>query len=71
MVAEDCAPSASACASLIDSLCARGMASEAYAALEGMHEAGRPLSVKLCCQTLVALLRTGQVSRAFHAFEEH
>ena len=69
---EDGAPPAQAvCADLIDSLCARGLAAEAYAALSRMQDAGRALSIRMCCQTMTACLRANMLNKAFAVFEAH
>ena len=58
-------------ASLLDSLCARGMATDAERVLSAMSNANQPLTVKLGCQVVTALTRAGVPMRAFAVFEQH
>ena len=71
LVANGGPPTASSGAGLIDTLCARGLATDALGVLNGMADATQPLTPKMVSQVTVALTRAGLASRAFHVFEAH
>ena len=64
-------PTAQQCAALIESYAARGMGAQARAVLGFIEENGLTLTVKLCCQTIAALLRSARSRAAFEIFEAH
>ena len=71
LVASGGPPHPASGASLLDSLCARGMATDAERVLSAMSNANQPLTVKLGCQVVTALTRAGVPMRAFAVFEQH
>ena len=61
-------PAAAALGSLLEVLCGRGYGALAVDVLHAMADAAMPLSSRLCCLVMLALLRGGKLLAAYEVF---